>query len=132
MTQKERYKKWHDAHPGVANARAKEAYWKDHDRLSNIRRENSLERRKRVRLLLDKFKDVPCAACGVKFPSCCMDFHHRNPIDKHPVMRRKSSNVGMTSFGYAVKLEVLLDEIAKCDVICANCHRIHHAQKTNQ
>lgn len=59
-------------------------------------------------------KDVPCTRCGNCFPSVCMDFHHRDPATKQ--------------YGVALMLRCSLDkvraEIAKCDVLCANCHRI--------
>ena len=65
------------------------------------------------RALLDSMKDVPCADCGGTFPPECMDFDHVR---------------GTKSFGLAVRInrkqEALIAEAAKCDVVCANCHRI--------
>jgi len=57
-----------------------------------------------------------CIKCGEKDPSC-LDFHHRDgKIDKR-------GNIGEIR-RYAIPK--LLEEIAKCDVLCANCHRKHH------
>jgi hypothetical protein len=43
-----------------------------------------------------------------------MEFHHRNP-------RTKKFNI---SAGAYRATSVVLAEIAKCDVICSNCHQI--------
>lgn len=60
-------------------------------------------------------KDKPCADCGIVYPHYVMDFDHRNPEDKvanvSTLIRQK--NMAKT-----------LEEIAKCDLVCANCHRI--------
>lgn len=59
-------------------------------------------------------KDRPCADCGRRFPPCAMDFDH--------VRGQKSANIGELKSGVA--RQRLLDEMAKCEVVCANCHRI--------
>lgn len=57
--------------------------------------------------------------CGKRFPTVCMDFDHRDPsTKKHNVSR-------MTVRGSE---RLLLDEIAKCDLVCANCHRVRSAK----
>lgn len=59
-------------------------------------------------------KDKPCTDCHVKYPYYVMDFDHRPGEDKLFGLDR-----------YALfNLEKVLEEIAKCDVVCANCHRI--------
>lgn len=74
--------------------------------------EQSYRRRERRRKILAEAKDVSCADCGIKYPPYVMTFHHRDP-------RTKINNVAnMVSEG----IERLLAEIAKCDVLCANCH----------
>lgn len=72
------------------------------------------KQRKRVRLreLIREAKDVPCADCGVRYPTYVMDFDHR--ADKTIIVSK------LVEFGSVRKL---LNEIAKCDVVCANCHR---------
>ena len=66
---------------------------------------------------LDVFKDEPCADCGVEQDIACMQFHHRIPEDK------------LFTIGAHVtrKWSALRDEISKCDIICANCHKMRHA-----
>ena len=56
-----------------------------------------------------------CANCGYNKHSAALDFNHRDPSTK-------SFNVSQDP---KVALEKLMKEIDKCDVLCANCHRIH-------
>lgn len=61
-------------------------------------------------------KNVPCMDCKGVFPYFVMDFDHRDP---------KAKKKGLTSITrLAHSRKTLEDEIAKCDVICANCHRM--------
>ncbi len=72
--------------------------------------------RKQQRDFVGSLKNRPCADCGKKFPPCVMDFDHR---DKN----LKIGNIG-SLVSQAYKKEKLLEEISKCDLVCANCHRI--------
>jgi hypothetical protein len=73
------------------------------------------ERRVRNMMALRRYKaDRGCADCTEKDP-IVLEFDHRDPA-------RKSFNIGnCTKSGWS--LERLLQEVAKCDVVCANCHR---------
>lgn len=64
-------------------------------------------------------KDVPCMDCGVKYPPVCMDFDHRDPT-------LKTFNIAT---GATRRRELVIQEIAKCDIVCANCHRIRTWRK---
>ena len=57
-----------------------------------------------------------CVDCGETHPAC-LDFHHRDP-------KQKSFSIGKE--GVKFSKERILAEIAKCDVLCANCHRKRH------
>ena len=63
--------------------------------------------------LLDRLKDVPCADCRGQFRSCAMDFDHRDPTTKRSAVARLVSQ----------SVDRILAEVAKCDIVCANCHR---------
>lgn len=63
-----------------------------------------------------ELKSKPCTDCGHKFPVCCMDFDHREPA-------KKKFNVG-SMFAHHYARELIELEIRKCDLVCANCHRI--------
>jgi hypothetical protein len=57
-------------------------------------------------------KCVPCADCGVQYSYWIMQFDH---------VQDKSFGIGSTStrrYG----LTKILEEIEKCEVVCANCH----------
>lgn len=72
-------------------------------------------RKDAFRALVDEIKrSTPCKRCGGVFPPCVMDFHHREPAIK---------SFGIGTSGRA-KLSRVKEEIAKCDLLCANCHRI--------
>jgi len=58
--------------------------------------------------------DVPCADCKEVFPYYVMDFDHRPGV-------KKEFTIGTTS--NATSMEALIAEMAKCDIVCANCHR---------
>jgi formate-dependent nitrite reductase cytochrome c552 subunit len=64
---------------------------------------------------LDRIKAVPCADCDGSFPTCAMDFDHVDPRAK---LNSVSRMMGKGS------LELMLAEAAKCDIVCANCHRL--------
>lgn len=83
------------------------------DRPAYMRRKNAGHKK-----LINPIKNVPCVDCDVCFPPSCMEFDH--------VRGEKRGNVGaMNSWSSAT----VLKEIEKCDVVCANCHRVRTAQR---
>lgn len=64
--------------------------------------------------LLDQMRSVPCADCGGRFAQCAMDFDHHDPSTKVRAVTRMI--YGST--------DRMLAEAAKCDIVCANCHRL--------
>ena len=58
-----------------------------------------------------------CLHCGESFWAC-LDYHHRNPEEKDERIALLLRN--------GVSRERLLEEIAKCDLVCSNCHRKIH------
>ena len=61
-----------------------------------------------------------CSQCGEK-RIACLDLHHVDPSTKLYTIAVCVSNV--------VSKQKLLDEIAKCIVLCANCHRCLHYEE---
>lgn len=57
-----------------------------------------------------------CARCKGVYPACVFDFHH--PADK-------SFSVG-NAFNWA-SMDKIADEVSRCELLCANCHRMEHA-----
>ena len=78
-------------------------------------RENMAIRLQAGYALLAKVKDQPCKDCGRKYPSCAMDFDHREGTIKRFCISECAANFS---------IESLKREVLKCDVVCANCHRI--------
>lgn len=78
-------------------------------------RDAALKYQRAKRTLVHAAKAQPCADCGVRYPSYVMDLDHR---DRSSKTRHVSAIVTSGSY-QAVK-----DEIAKCDAVCSNCHRI--------
>ena len=67
--------------------------------------------RQRIEYLLGYFRDHPCSDCGEDDP-LVLEFDHRG--DKEFTIGRALRDRNW---------EAILDEIAKCEVVCANCHR---------
>lgn len=70
----------------------------------------------RNKRLFDAARERPCSRCGGEFPAVCMDLHHREPESKVVAVARLVNT--------RRSVAVIEAEIAKCDVLCANCHRI--------
>lgn len=74
------------------------------------------QRRQADREWLSEYKDnQPCADCGVRFPHWVLDFDHLPGSDK------RGNLATMINEGFS--RETILEEIAKCELVCANCHR---------
>ncbi len=74
------------------------------------------QRRRVVRSILQEAKARPCADCGRRYPAFVMDFDHVDPETKRFTIGRD---------GWSTRTLIdLRGEIAKCDVVCANCHRL--------
>lgn len=72
------------------------------------------ERRDRGRSYLTKLKlQHGCKDCGYRLHSAALDFDHVRGVKKFTLSRR-----------LAATIPTLAAEVAKCEVVCANCHRI--------
>ncbi len=71
---------------------------------------------------IDEYKSsTPCLDCGNIFPAECMDFDH--------VTGKKEFSIGTKkSYGFS---PIMLKEIEKCELVCANCHRIRTRKRLN-
>ena len=90
---------------------------------------HSEDQKKRARInqaklveIHNKEKLVPCADCGIQYDICVMDFDH--------IGGDKIKNV--SALARAGNLKKLLAEIAKCEVVCANCHRMRTSSRRSQ
>ena len=91
---------------------AKQRYY---ERNRDVYRDKNRRKRERMHDLRRELKSKPCADCGETFPSYVMDFDHRQRHEKVDQVAMLVSSLSMRR---------LLTEVEKCDVVCANCHRI--------
>lgn len=69
----------------------------------------------RIHAWYKEIKSQPCTDCGLCFDPCCMDFDHVRGEKTHPISHMLRQEYSM---------ERIEEEIAKCELVCANCHRI--------
>lgn len=79
-------------------------------------RKNKTRQRARLKEILLSAKNRPCQDCGEKYHPWVMEFDHREETIKINNVASMATR-GCTD-------EKLLAEIEKCDVVCANCHRM--------
>lgn len=58
-----------------------------------------------------------CNSCGYKGPDCTFDFHHKSPDNKKFKISSK----------HLAPLHKIKDELDKCELLCAICHRLKHS-----
>lgn len=115
----------------AADRRYRERVKKDPVRLAKKRawmkaRDSSPARKAERKRLIQEIKQwfieykktLKCSNCSEK-RHYCLDFHHRDPKTKSFNFKKV---IGKQLYGR----DRLLEEVAKCDVLCANCHRAHH------
>lgn len=57
----------------------------------------------------------PCEDCGLFYPACVMEYDHVSD-DKSETVSRMCTNMS--------SMKVIMAEIKKCELLCANCHRV--------
>lgn len=85
--------------------------------LNNKALKNELQNKKRnkMRVYVQELKgSTPCADCGIVYPHYVMDFDH---LPGQIKVRGIAKLSGFSS------MAELLEEIDKCEIVCANCHR---------
>lgn len=124
-------KQWYDANKEEIKAKRRARYTNnpalDLGRNTNWRKNNPESCREHTRTtnksrmkarnewLAEYKKTLSCTKCGENHPAC-LDFHHKDPSTKEFSISKMASN----------SIERLKAEIAKCEVLCANCHRKEH------
>lgn len=93
-----------------------QAYRRKYNKKNRTRKQvRDQVRRTEIRAYVNAVKaGAPCADCGQQFPPVCMDFDH---------VREKVRSVA-NLVGGAYRLELIKEEIARCEIVCANCHRV--------
>ena len=78
--------------------------------------------RKAIKKKLVELKGGKCAICGYDKSLRALTFHHRN----------KNEKLFSISSATLHTLEEYLEEIEKCDLLCANCHAELHEHEDNE
>jgi len=77
------------------------------------------KRRKKIRLMAVEYKGGKCSLCGYNKCIDALEFHHADSSGK---------DVGISDKGYTRSWSKVKEELDKCVLVCANCHREIHAQ----
>lgn len=76
-------------------------------------------RRKKIRIMAVKYKGSKCEQCGYYRCLEALEFHHTDPTKK---------DFSISSRGYTRSWKRVQEELDKCVMLCANCHRETHAK----
>ena len=76
-------------------------------------------RRKKVRIMAVEYKGGKCKQCGYYRCLEALEFHHADPAKK---------DFNISSRGYTRSWKRVQEELDKCIMLCANCHRETHAK----
>lgn len=102
--------------------RVAQRQWYKRNRQKMVDKQREQRRELREWFRAEILMGLKCVKCSEDHTGC-LDFHHRDPEEKDDaialMLRDKASK------------ERLLEEVAKCDVLCANCHRKHHWNERN-
>ena len=106
-----------------SNHFTKKWYWNNRERCLQKKKEWSKKRKLAIKQYLYEYMSKhPCIACKENDP-VVLEFHHKNKQEKEYTV----ANMAISSFN----LERIKKEVAKCEVLCANCHRRQTAKDEN-
>ena len=97
-----------------------ENYLKNKERYKKVARKRDIA----LKLFITKLKDKPCTDCKKKYPPYVMDFDHINKDNK-------IANVSYLK-RHRVAFDKILKEVDKCELVCANCHRIRSYKRQSK
>jgi len=96
-----------------------ESNWRYHqeEHLHDYESKRNINRRELWRKFM---ADKKCAKCGMN-DSRCLQWHHRDPS-------QKSFTITSAFYCRRKSWKSIMDEVSKCECLCANCHFITHAE----
>lgn len=106
------YKKYYKAHKAKLLLQSGKYYRKVSKKTPKIWRKYRKVRLAKRKAWMDELKNKPCIDCKKSFPPICMDFDHVQGKKKFTISR-----------GINRRQSEILKEIAKCELVCACCHR---------
>lgn len=75
------------------------------------------KRRNKLKVLAVEYKGGKCQKCGYNKCIAALEFHHLDPTQKEFSIGNK---------GYTRSWDKIQQELDKCILVCANCHREIH------
>lgn len=94
-----------------------ESYIRNRDK---VRLANKSTKEKRYELIRQLKEQTPCMDCGIQYPYFVMEYDHRDPLTKVGDVNRLLRIASM---------EAVYQEIEKCDLVCANCHKFRSHER---
>lgn len=94
------------------NNYAKTHYQKNKERYLNNIKKHKVKKKEFIKSL-----KLECLRCGEN-DTRCLDYHHQDPTEKRFAIASEYKNYS---------IQTLKEEINKCIVLCANCHRKLHS-----
>ena len=85
--------------------------------------ENGASLRKRVKEWALEYKGEKCEKCGYNKCSEALEFHHLDPNEK---------DFSLSDRDLKLDWVLIKQELDKCILLCANCHRETHAQERKE
>ena len=79
--------------------------------------EATQKRREKIKVMAIAYKGGKCQCCGYDKCTQALEFHHIDPTQK---------DFGLGAKGYTRSWEKNKEELDKCVMVCANCHREIH------
>lgn len=118
-SQRRRRKEWDNGRRSEEYNKSKERRKTNgyHDRRNKLVR----QRARALKAECVVYKGGACKRCGIAADPCIYDFHHRDPSQKDFPISFLSGRIK--------DLAEVKAELDKCDLLCANCHRIEHKRE---
>lgn len=110
---KEEEQAYYEANREVIIQRAKDHYWNNRDEKRRYIADRMRDGKIRAVMVLGG----RCQQCGWNDHPAGLQFHHREPDQK-----KFSINANVITSPKKYPWEIILEEIMKCDLLCANCH----------
>ena len=103
----------------IYRANNKEKLREYYSNTKEVQIQQVLQRRENNKAEYILLKGGKCEICGFEYNgenAACFDFHHENPEEKEY----------NPSTAIRLRREKALKELEKCQLVCANCHRLIH------
>lgn len=119
MTRAEIQRRYRSTHKEAVNALQRTWRHRNSERVRATRAEGRRRRYAANKAKMQEYKTSKgCFRCFIKI-TCCLEFHHKDPSTKEHQISDMLDK----------PWHRIEEEIAKCEVVCRNCHAIIHDEK---